>query len=84
MGELDKQSYLVRAVWDAEALVWVATSDDVPGLVAEAATMELIVEKLKILIPDLLEANGMLPNAYESIPFHLRSEMDEVAAVRTH
>ena len=28
--------YFVRAEWDEEAKVWVATSDDVPGLVTEA------------------------------------------------
>jgi hypothetical protein len=28
----------IHAVWDDEANVWVADSDDVPGLIAEAAT----------------------------------------------
>ena len=28
----------VKAIWDHEVSVWVATSKDVPGLVAEAAT----------------------------------------------
>ena len=32
--------FLVRAEWDEESSVWVATSDDVRGLVTEAATME--------------------------------------------
>jgi len=27
--------YFVRAEWDEEAKVWVATSDDVPGLVTK-------------------------------------------------
>ena len=31
----------VRAEWDEEARVWVATSDDVPGLATEALTMDL-------------------------------------------
>jgi hypothetical protein len=29
---MQKLSILVRAYWDDEAKVWVATSDDVPGL----------------------------------------------------
>ena len=29
-------SILVKAEWDSEASVWVATSEDVAGLVAEA------------------------------------------------
>jgi len=53
--------YTVVAVWDEEAEVWVATSDDVPGLVTEAPTEEALVDKLMVLIPELLEANGILP-----------------------
>ena len=49
--------YFVRAEWDEEARVWVATSDDVPGLATEADTAELLVEKLKSLIPELVDAN---------------------------
>ena len=33
-------TYTVHAEWDPEASVWVATSDDVPGLCAEAPTVE--------------------------------------------
>lgn len=53
--------YLVRADWDADAGVWLATSDDVPGLVTEDATVEAPDAKLKSLVPELLEANGCLP-----------------------
>jgi hypothetical protein len=49
----------VRAEWDEEASVWVATSDDVPGLATEEATMEGLIEKLKLIIPELLKANGL-------------------------
>lgn len=50
--------FFVHAEWDEEGRVWVATSDDVPGLATEADTTEALVEKLKTLIPELLEANG--------------------------
>lgn len=50
---------LVKAEWDAEARVWVATSDDVPGLVAEADTIEGVLDDIRALIPDLLELNGI-------------------------
>ncbi len=33
--------YRVEAFWDAEAAVWVATSEDVPGLATEAETIDL-------------------------------------------
>lgn len=54
-----KRVLLVNAVWDDEAQVWVATSDDVPGLATEAETWEALMAKLRILVPELLEANGI-------------------------
>jgi len=59
-----KKALFVRAEWDDEALVWVATSDDVPGLVAEAATAEALQAKLPILLPERLDTNGY-PDADE-------------------
>lgn len=35
-------TYKVEAFWDSEAEVWVATSEDVPGLVTEASTIEVL------------------------------------------
>jgi predicted RNase H-like HicB family nuclease len=61
----------VRATWDAQASVWVAESDDVPGLITEAEDLETLMSKLRVMIPELLEANGALPaNVYE-FPFSL-------------
>lgn len=53
--------YFVRAEWDDEAAVWVATSDEVPGLVTEAQTIEALDTKLKSVVPELLQANGCMP-----------------------
>ena len=55
-----KQAYTVRATWDDEAKVWVAESEDVPGLATEAHTLEALIAKLRVIIPELLEANGAL------------------------
>jgi predicted RNase H-like HicB family nuclease len=51
------QTFTVTATWDSEASVWVAESDDVPGLVTEAKSLKVLVDKLWMLIPELLEAN---------------------------
>jgi predicted RNase H-like HicB family nuclease len=53
---------VVHADWDAEAGVWVATSEDVPGLVTESSTVETLIVRLEVMIPDLLEANGIVRN----------------------
>ena len=54
---MTQKPLFVRAEWDDEAGVWVATSDDVPGLATEADTMEGLISKLRAMIPELLELN---------------------------
>jgi len=66
---MSKKPLFVRAEWDDEARVWVATSDDVPGLATEGETVEGLIEKLKVMIPELLEANEN-PMEYE-VPFEI-------------
>jgi predicted RNase H-like HicB family nuclease len=71
--------YHVQADWDPEAGVWVATSEDVPGLATEAATIEALAEKLRTIIPELLEANRLLPAAHPgAIAFELTSHRQEL------
>ena len=69
----------VRAEWDEEARVWVATSDDVPGLATEGNNLEDLIEKLKIMIPELLDANGIGCD-YE-VPFEILTRRFETAPV---
>jgi predicted RNase H-like HicB family nuclease len=64
-----KKVLFIRAEWDAEAEVWVATSDDVPGLATEAETIEVLSAKLESMIPELLDANGYLDGP--EVPFEL-------------
>jgi predicted RNase H-like HicB family nuclease len=66
---MSKKPLFVRAEWDDEARVWVATSDDVPGLATEGETVEGLIEKLKVMIPELLEANENLME-YD-VPFEI-------------
>lgn len=64
---------VVRALRDEEAGVWIATSDDVPGLVTEADTLEALTKKLPHIISDLLELNGFTSDLPE-IPIHIIAE----------
>jgi len=75
------KSLFIRAEWDEEANVWVATSDDVPGLVAEAETSEALLAKLHVLIPELLEANGCSDG--DAVPFELFTRRFEVTHRQT-
>lgn len=64
-----QKTLFIRAEWDALADVWVATSDDVPGLVTEADTLEALSIKLESMVPELLDANGDVDT--EDVPFEL-------------
>jgi predicted RNase H-like HicB family nuclease len=71
--------YHVRAEWDDEAEVWVASSEDVPGLATGADTLEALIDKLKIVIPELLEENGLLAAGISEVPFSITAERTEHA-----
>lgn len=67
----------IHAEWDEEACVWVATSNDIPGLATEAGTVEALSKKLEQMVPELLEANGCLPS--REVPFELLARKFSVA-----
>lgn len=71
------RTFTVRANWDPEAKVWVATSEDVPGLATEAESIERLFDKLKIIVPELLEANGVIPSGFDDIPIDLLAQRHE-------
>ncbi|MFN2239177.1 MAG: DUF1902 domain-containing protein [Thermoanaerobaculia bacterium] len=75
--------YHVEAVWDPEASVWVATSEDVPGLATEADTIEDLAERLRAMIPELLAANGLLPATIGAGPisFELTGHREELVTL---
>jgi predicted RNase H-like HicB family nuclease len=60
---------VIHADWDPEAAVWVATTQDLRGLVTEAESVEALRAKLPGMILDLLEENGIsdLPASIELI-----------------
>ena len=49
----------VKILWDNEAAVWIAESDDIPGLVLESGSCDALIERVKFAVPELLELNGI-------------------------
>ena len=49
--------YRINIIWDSEAAVYVATSEDVPGLVLESGSLDALIERVKTAVPELLELN---------------------------
>ncbi|MDZ7753958.1 MAG: DUF1902 domain-containing protein [Gammaproteobacteria bacterium] len=70
----------VEAEWDPEAGVWVATSEDVPGLATEAETLESLMAKLRVMVPELLEENGVDVGMAggKDVPLQLVSRREEI------
>lgn len=68
----------VVAEWDDEARVWVATSEDIPGLVTEAETQQQLVDRLRSLVPELLKLNAhLLPDGDGSHEFNIHWKQDQ-------
>ena len=59
----------VNFEYDNEAKVWIATSDDVTGLVLESESLDKLIEKVLNAAPELIELNH-LPN-YQVINFSI-------------
>ncbi len=69
-------SIIVKAEWDAEAKVWVATTDDVSGFVAEADSFDALQPKVMAVLADLIELNGFESELAE-IPVHIVASRTE-------
>ncbi len=50
--------YHVNLTWDAEASVWMATSEDISGLALEGGSFDALLERVRYAAPELLEMNG--------------------------
>lgn len=57
--------YVITTTWDADASVWIATSEDVPGLALESGSLDALMERVRNAVPELLSLNG---NAQTDIP----------------
>jgi hypothetical protein len=61
---------LVRADWDGDAKVWVASSADIDGLATEAGTLEELRDKVLGMVVELAVLNGLSSDLPE-IPVHI-------------
>jgi len=70
----------VQVTWDAEAEMWVADSDEIPGLAAEAPDDKSLWEKLEVLIPELLTLNEvrLRPNRDIEIMLNFRPRKERI------
>lgn len=69
---------LIKLTWDPTACVWVAESDDVPGLVLESGSFDALIERVRFAVPELLELNGAAP-----APVQLRMVSERLERIAT-
>lgn len=50
--------YTINFTWDADASVWIATSNDIPGLILESGSFDALLERTRFAVPELLELNS--------------------------
>ena len=69
-----KNEYTVRFNWDDEAKVWIATSNDIIGLILESESVEKLMNRVKLAAPELIELNH-LPK-YDSVKFEIEERLE--------
>lgn len=68
----------ILMTWDKEAAVWVATSEDVPGLALESGSFDALVERVKYTVPEIMEINNKKAPYYNLSFNSSRSDMVRV------
>lgn len=66
--------YIINFTWDPEADVWIATSEDIPGLVLESGSFDALLERTRFAIPELIELNT---SAQQPFTLTFKSERHE-------
>jgi hypothetical protein len=67
--------YTVNLAWDDESAVWIASSNDIPGLVLESGSLDALIERVRFATPELLALNG---KTQETFSMCFRSERREL------
>ncbi|MDR0450165.1 MAG: DUF1902 domain-containing protein [Treponema sp.] len=62
--------YTVLLTWDDEARVWVAVNDEIP-LALESGSLDVLMERVRYVAPEVLEANGKL---HTDIRLHFKAD----------
>ena len=53
--------YNVKLAWDDEACVWYTLESDIPGLNLEHGSLDVLIERVNNITPELIEMNNATP-----------------------
>lgn len=51
--------YSIQLFWDEESMSWVATSDDIPGLVLGSGSVDVLMERVRFAAPEIMKLNNL-------------------------
>ncbi|MBR1476937.1 MAG: DUF1902 domain-containing protein [Lachnospiraceae bacterium] len=67
--------YTVNFLWDSEANVWIALSDDIIGLALESESLDKLMKRVELAVPELLELNSQAPAKNLEFKCNLRRQL---------
>ena len=70
------KEYTITITFDEEAAVWCAVNDDIP-IALESDSLDVLIERVKLAVPELLELNG---KNHEHTVLHFSMEREAVLA----
>jgi hypothetical protein len=47
----------IKLLWDDESDRWYTKTNDVPGMALDSGSIDALIEKVRMVAPDMLEAN---------------------------
>ena len=72
---------VIHINWDEKACVWVATSDNISGLVLESGSLDALMEKCKTASVELIEMNE--PEHDEVVKLRFISELTQEVNIKS-
>ena len=55
--DITMNEYKILLTWDDDVRVWIAQNDDIP-VVLENGSLDLLMEQVRLAVPEILELNG--------------------------
>lgn len=56
---MPNKQYTVELFWDEESSTWVATSEDIPGLILGSESADKLIERVRLAAPEIMELNNI-------------------------
>lgn len=71
-----QNEYLVKFEYDSEAGVWIATGENVTGLILESESLDKLIERVLDVVPELVELNNLPKYSMINFSMNRRERMN--------